>query len=79
MTNGENWQTFFDELQAYIESHGHLPDKHKIENRGLLSKAKYLKKKIKAGTAEDWMIERFESTLCLRSTEHTGGRKKRET
>lgn len=50
--NEENWSTFFDELQAYIEVHGHLPDKHVVENRGLLSKAKYFKKKIKAGTAE---------------------------
>lgn len=53
--NEENWPTFFPELQAYIEAHGHLPDKHVVENRGLLSKTKYLRKKIKAGTAEDWM------------------------
>lgn len=76
MTNEENWITFFDELQAYIEIHGHLPDKHVVENRGLLSKAKYLRKKIKVGKAEDWMVERFESILAMRSTEHTGGRRK---
>lgn len=51
--NDENWFAFFSELQAYIEAHGHLPDKHVVENRGLLSKAKYLRKKIKTGTAED--------------------------
>lgn len=77
MKNKDNWLAFFDELQAYIESHGHLPDKHVVENRGLLSKAKYLRKKIKAGTAEDWMVERFEGILALRSTEHTGGRRKK--
>lgn len=76
MKNEEKWSTFFDELQTYIESHGHLPDKHVVENRGLLSKAKYLRKKIKAGTAEDWMVERFEGILAMRSAEHTGGRKK---
>ena len=75
--NEDNWLTFFSELEAYIESHGHLPDKHVVENRGLLSKAKYLRKKIKAGKAEDWMVERFESILDMRSTEHTGGRKKK--
>ena len=53
--NEENGLAFFTELQAYIEANGHLPDKHVVENRGLLSKAKYLRKKIKAGTAEDWM------------------------
>lgn len=76
MSNRDNWTLFFDELQAYVESHDHLPDKHKIENRGLLCKAKYLKKKIKTGTAEDCMVERFNSILNLRSNEHTGGRRK---
>lgn len=75
--NEENWLAFFSDLQAYIEAHGHLPDKHVVENRGLLSKAKYLRKKIKAGTAEEWMTERFEEILEMRSTEHTGGRRKR--
>lgn len=74
--NEDKWTTFFDELQAYIEAHGHLPDKHVVENRGLLSKAKYLRKKIKAGKAEEWMIERFELILAMRSVEHTGGRRK---
>lgn len=77
LSNRERWNTFFSELQAYIEAHGHLPDKHVVENRGLISKAKYLRKKIKAGTAEDWMVERFEGILAMRSNEHTGGRKKK--
>lgn len=75
--NVENWLAFFSDLQAYIEDHGHLPDKHVVENRGLLSKAKYLRKKIKAGKVEDWMVERFETILAMRSTEHTGGRRKK--
>ena len=74
--NEENWISFFSELQAYIEAHGHLPDKHVVEIRGLLSKAKYLRKKIKAGTAEDWMVERFEAILAMRSNEHTGRKEK---
>lgn len=76
MRREENWIAFFEDLQKYIKSHGHLPDKHVVENRGLLSKAKYLRKKIKAGKAEDWMVERFETILAMRSTEHTGGRRK---
>lgn len=76
--NEENWSTFFDELQAYIEVHGHLPDKHVVENRGLLSKAKYFKKKIKVGTAEEWMVKRFGIVLAMRTNEHTGGRKKKQ-
>lgn len=77
MANEDNWLAFFSELQAYIEAHEHLPDKHVVENRRLLSKAKYLRKKIKAGTAEGWMVERFEPILAMRSTEHNGGRKKK--
>lgn len=76
--NEDNWLTFFSELQAYIETQGHLPDKLVVENRGLLSKAKYLRKKIKAGKAEDWMLERFETILAMRSNEHTGGRRKKD-
>lgn len=72
----ENWLTSFSDLQTYIEAHGHLPDKHVVENRGLLSKAKYLRKKIKVGKAEEWMVERFETILAMRSNGHTGGRKK---
>lgn len=75
--NEEIWLIFFDELQAYVEAHGHLPDKHVVENRGLLSKAKYFRKKIKAGTAENWLVERFEGILAMRSNEHTGGRRKK--
>lgn len=77
--NNEKWLAFFSELQAYIEAHGHLPDKRVVENRGLLSKAKYLRKKIKAGTAENWMVERFEEILAMRRNEHTGGRKKKSS
>lgn len=76
MKNEQSWQQFFPDLQAYVESHGHLPDKNRIVNRALLSNAKYLKKKLKAGTTEDWMIERFSSILSLRSNEHTGGRRR---
>lgn len=75
--NEENWLAFFTELHAYIEAHGHLLDKHVVENRGLLSKAKYLRKKIKAGTAEEGMVANFEAILAMRSNEHTGSRRKK--
>lgn len=79
MTNEANWLTFFSELQAYIEVHKHLPDKHVMEKRWLLSKAKYLRKKIKAGTAEDWMVEKFNDILAMRTKEHTGGKRKKDS
>ena len=48
-----------------------------VENRALRSWAKYLRKKIKAGTAEDWMVVSFDAILAMRSNEHTGGRRKK--
>ena len=76
MKNDARWMVNYEALKTYIEDHGHLPDKHKIESRGLLSWAKYQRKKIKEGTLDAEKRELFESLLASRSTEHTGGRRK---
>ena len=34
--NDEKWLANYEALKAYIDEHHHLPDKHKVENRGLL-------------------------------------------
>ncbi len=67
----------YNELKAYVSVHRHFPDKHKVEFRGLLNWAKYQRKKIKEGTLDDEKRELFESLLATRSTEHTGGRRKK--
>ena len=67
----------YEALKAYILERGHLPDKHVKTNRSLLSWAKYQRKKIKEGTLDKEKRERFESLLATRSTEHTGGRRKK--
>lgn len=72
--NDFNWHQNYEALKAYIHERGHLPDKHVVENRALLSWAKYQRKKIKEGTLEDEKREMFESLLATRSKEHTGGR-----
>ena len=64
-------------LKAYIAEHGHLPNHHKPENRNLYSWAKYQRKKIKEGTLNTEKRELFEVLLATRSTEHTGGRRKK--
>ena len=68
-----NWHQNFEALKAYIQERGHLPDKHVVENRALLSWAKYQRKKIKEGKLDDEKREMFESLLATRSNEHTGG------
>lgn len=77
MTNEERWDAFITELRVYIEEHRHLPDKHKVENRGLLNQTKYFRKKMKEGTLEQERIIELEAVLSLRSNEHTGGRRKK--
>lgn len=46
MTHEESWNRNFELLKAFIEEHHHLPDKKKVESRGLLSWAKYQRKRI---------------------------------
>ena len=50
--NDSKWYQNYEALEAYIQERGHLPDKHVVENRALLSWAKYQRKKIKAGTLD---------------------------
>lgn len=76
MTNDERWITFINELREYILEHHHLPDKHKVENRGLLNQTKYFRKKMKDGTLNEERAQELEAVLSLRSSEHTGGRKR---
>lgn len=71
-----NWYQNYEDLKSCIKERGHLPDKHGVENRALLSWAKYQRKKIKEGTLDEEKRELFESLLATRSTEHTGGRRK---
>ena len=70
-----NWYQNYEDLKSYIKERGHLPDKHVVENRALLSWAKYQRKKIKEGTLDEEKREMFESLLATRSNEHTGGRR----
>lgn len=44
MTHDEIWYWNFELLKVYISEHHHLPDKNKVENRGLLNWAKYQRK-----------------------------------
>ena len=40
----QNWQEHYAQLLAYVREHRHLPDKRKVENRGLLNWWKYNRK-----------------------------------
>ena len=72
----ENWITNYEALKTYIDEHHHLPDKHRLENRGLLNFSKYTRKKIKEGTLDEEKRVMFEALLATRSAAPTGGRRK---
>lgn len=73
----ESWLAMYKAVEAYIEEHHHLPSKDNHEYGKLLSWAKYNRKKINRGTLEDLKKELFLNLMATRSTEHTGGRKKK--
>ena len=45
----QHWIEKYNLLKKYIEEHHQLPDKKKVDNRGLLNWWKYNKKQMKAG------------------------------
>ena len=47
--NEQRWQENYELLKAYIVEHHHLPDKKKVENRGLLNWWKYNQKMKRQG------------------------------
>lgn len=69
-----NFVVFCDELRAYVEEHHLFPAKH----HKLLNQVKYVRKKIKEGTLEDWKRAMFEEIVNSRDLSiHTGGRKQK--
>lgn len=51
--NDMKWQAHYEELREYLEAHRQLPDKKKVEHRGLLNWWKYNKKLAKSGKLGD--------------------------
>ena len=75
LTNRDDkWIEHFEALKAHVAVTGHFPDKHSTLNNWV----RYQRKRIKAGLMTD-----EQKRLCIeladsRSTEHTGGRKKKD-
>ena len=69
--NNQNFIAFCNELRAYVQEHHLFPDKH----TRLSHKIKYTRKKIKAGTLEDWKRVMFEEIAEMRDLSiQTGGK-----
>ena len=62
MKNETRWLENYEQLKLFIQEHGHLPNKKKVENRGLLNWWKYNQKLIRRGALdqERWqMLQRL--------------------
>lgn len=79
MTHEDCWNQNFELLKAYIKKHHHLPDKNKVESKGLLSWAKYQKKGIKAGALDEEKTRLLLELIDSRSKEYTGEEEKLST
>lgn len=65
---------FCNELREYVSLHHHFPPKH----TNTLNRIKYLRRKIKEGTLEDWKKDMFLEIAAMRDLSlHTGGRRKK--
>lgn len=67
ITNEEKWKAHYDALHEYIASNGHLPDKKKVENRGLLDWWKYNKKRAKEGKLGDDKVQLLQQLSDMRT------------
>ena len=64
--NEEKWLSHYKALRCYLEANHQLPDKKKVENRGLLNWWKYNKKLLKAGRLTEERLELLRQLNALR-------------
>lgn len=73
MKNETRWLENYEQLKLFIQEHGHLPNKKKVENRGLLNWWKYNQKLIRRGALDEercQMLQRLSdmrTSIALRS------------
>lgn len=63
------WIRNYELLKAFIKEHHHLPDKRRVENRGLLNWWKYNQKLIKQGKIKDERIRLLKELSEMRKQE----------
>ena len=64
--NEEKCLSHYKALRCYLEANHQLPDKKKVENRGLLNWWKYNKKLLKAGQLTEERLELLRQLNALR-------------
>ena len=69
---GIKWQNNYVMLKAYIEEHGQLPDKKKVEARALLNWWKYNRKLVRAGKLDSERTKLLEELSMMRKVHLLG-------
>ncbi len=64
--NEEKWQENYEALKAFVKINRHLPNKKKVENRGLLNWWKYNQRLKKQGRLNDERIKLLNELSDLR-------------
>lgn len=60
------WMAKYNALKEYILKYHHLPDKKKVENRGLLNWWKYNKRRAKSGLLDEKKVVLLEDINLMR-------------
>ena len=68
MTHEEMWLEKYALLKQFIEENGHLPNKKKVENRGLLNWWKYNMKLVKQGRLDDERLRLLHELSDMRTS-----------
>ena len=68
LANERNWKSKYEELNAYILEHKHLPSKKKQENRNLVNWWKYNRKLVNRGTISQEHLELLRDLAAMRET-----------
>lgn len=66
----QRWMDNYEALKAYVEEYHHLPDKKKVENRGLLNWWKYNRKCLKQGKLNERRLALLQALSDMREGPH---------
>ena len=68
MKNETRWLENYEQLKLFIQEHGHLPNKKKVENRGLLNWWKYNQKLIRRGAHDEERCQMVQRLSDMRTS-----------
>ena len=68
MKNETRWLENYEQLKLFIQEHGHLPNKKKVEHRGLLNWWKYTQKLIRRGALDEERCQMLQRLSDMRTS-----------